>query len=167
MSNGDTLITVGSSSLSTPFPQNKQNGPALAVDAHNPDVLAAGANDEIDLAPAVGSSAPFTPGVGVSGIYFSVDGGVTWTQPTYPNGRSARTGTAGVGPIGTLPNYYQNGLVSDGDPSLAFGPGPGPDGRFSWNNGSRLYYANLTANFSTVRTEQTFRQRTPSLKGGA
>jgi hypothetical protein len=151
----DTLITVGSPS--TPFPQNKQNEPSVAVDASNPMVLAAGANDELDLAPAVGSSAPFTPGVGISGIYFSFDGGATWKQPTYPNGWSARMGTAGVGPIGTLPNYYQNGLVSDGDPSLAFGPSPGPDGRFSWNNGSRLYYANLTANFSTVRTEQTFR----------
>lgn len=148
----DTLVTVGSPT--TPFPRNKQNEPALAVDASHPLVLAAGSNDEIDLAPCKGSSCPFTAGVGVSGIYFSFDGGNSWTQPTY-TGWSARTGTAKIGPIGTLPGYVESGLVSDGDPALAFGPRPGPHG-FSWSNGSRLYYANLTSNFSAVRAEETF-----------
>ena len=150
----DVRVTVGSPA--TPFPRNKQNEPALAVDAHAPTVLAAGSNDEVDLAPCVGSSCPFTQGVGVSGIYFSFDSGHSWTQPTY-TGWSARSGAPGVGPIGTLPWYYENGLVSDGDPGLAFGPRRDTTGRFSWTNGSRLYYSNLTSNFSAVRSDQTFK----------
>jgi len=159
----DTRVTVGSPA--TPFAHNKQNEPALAVDAHAPSILAAGANEEIDSeACAAGdpTTCPFTPGVGVSGIYFSFDGGATWTQPTY-TGWSARgclgpdPCEAGVGPIGTVPWYYENGLASDGDPSLAFGPRRGSDGKFSWTNGSRLYYANLTANFGATRSEFAFK----------
>src|SRR6266852_9839833 len=150
----DVLVSNGSHP--TPFPQNKQNEPALAVDANNPSILAAGSNDELDLAPCKGSSCPFTQGVGVSGIYFSFNSGTSWTQPTY-TGWSARSGTPGVGQIGTLPKYFENGLVSDGDPGLAFGPRPGPGGTFSWSNGERLYYSNLTSNFSTVRSEGAFK----------
>jgi hypothetical protein len=148
---GDVLVTNGSPANT--FPRNKQNEPAVAVDAAHPSVVVAGANDEIDLAPCGTDVAtpdapcPFTPGVGVSGVYFSFDGGHTWTQPTY-TGWSARTGTEQVGSIGTLPWYYENGLVSGGDPAVAFGPKPDANGRFSWSNGSRLYYANLASNFS-------------------
>jgi hypothetical protein len=150
---GDPLVTVGSPL--GPFPQNKQNEPAVAVDPANPSVVAAGSNDEIDLAPCgtdtatASSPCPFTPGVGVSGVYFSSDSGHHWTQPTY-TGWSARTGTSGVGSIGTLPFYYEHGLVSGGDPGLAFGPVP-KSGRFSWSNGSRLYYSNLVSNFPGVQ----------------
>src|SRR5512138_3193650 len=163
--NPDTLITVGSPS--TPFSQNKQNEPALAVDANHPNILVAGANDEIDMEACNAGNdtiCPFTPGIGVSGIYFSFDSGTTWVQPSYTGltarfclgvvGNSDPDCTPQVGLIGTLPWYYENGLVSDGDPALAFGPVPGSNGEFSWDNGSRLYYANLTSNFSAVRSEE-------------
>jgi hypothetical protein len=166
--NPDVRVSAGSPP--TPFSQNKQNEPAVAIDASQPSTLVAGANDEIDFEacnPAADNTCPFTPGVGVSAPYFSFDSGTTWTQPTYTGltardclgapGPSDPACTAHSGPIGTLPWYAENGLVSDGDPAVAFGPRPTTGGGFSFAGGSRLYYANLTANVSAVRSEQAFK----------
>ena len=164
--NPDTLVTVGSPV--TPFSQNKQNEPTITADANHPDILVAGANEEIDMEACnagADNTCPFTQGVGSSGVYFSFNDGTTWIQPNY-TGWSARDclGSIGpdlgcspvVGPIGTLPWYYENGLVSDGDPGVAIGPKPGPGG-FAWSNGDRLYFSNLTSNFATTRTDQSFK----------
>src|SRR5215208_7055332 len=158
--NPDARVTVGNNG--TPFPQNKQNEPSVAINPAVPNIVAAGANDEIDIEACNNRSdvtRPFTFGVGTSGIYFSNNSGTTWSQPTY-TGLSARNclGVVGTdpanpadncdpspGPIGTLPRYFENGLISDGDPALGFGPLPGADGTFSWDNGWRLYYANITS----------------------
>jgi hypothetical protein len=156
----DTLVTA--SSPTTPFPQNKQNEPAVAVNPAVPSIVAAGVNEERDLEACNNrddKTCPFTFGIGTSGVYFSDDSGSSWMQPTY-TGLTSRDclGLVGThpndpadncdphpGPIGTLPNYFENGLISDGDPAVAFGPRQGANGSFSWTNGWRLYYANITS----------------------
>jgi hypothetical protein len=159
------LVSVGSPT--NQHPQNAQNEPALAVDASRPDVLAAGANDLVDMQPcsrlaattAAACSFPlgtYNLGVGQAGVYFSFDRGHSWTQPTYTGLTAADCSptvepcTPHLGPIHTVPNYFEAGLRSRSDPGVAFGPVPA-GGKFSWANGSRLYYANLATNLTDTR----------------
>jgi hypothetical protein len=145
-------------------PQNASNEPALAIDPVRPNILAAGSNDLVDTQPcsrqasttAGACSFPlgtFNLGVGLSGDHFSFDSGHTWIQPTYQGLTAADCNptlepcTPHPGPIHTVPNYYENGLRSRGDPGVAFGPAPGPNG-FSWSNGERLYYSSLATSLT-------------------
>jgi hypothetical protein len=147
-------VSVGSPPDTTP--QNHQNEPAVAMDASHPNVLVAGWNDFVDWAPCpktdtaqFGTCAdPADDGVGLSAVAFSFDSGKSWVQPTYTGWTAADCDpttacTAHEGPIHTLPWYFENTLVSSGDPAVAVGPIP-HNGSFSWDNGSRVYYANLT-----------------------
>jgi hypothetical protein len=162
----DALVTVGSPATTTP--QNSQNEPAVAVAADRPSVLAAGANDLVDMQPCDQQAATtagacsfplgtFNLGVGLTGDYFSFDSGHTWVQPAYQGLTAAgcdptSTCTPQTGPIHTVPNYYESGLRSRGDPGVAFGPAPGAHG-FSWNNGDRLYLSTLATNLTDSRIQ--------------
>lgn len=151
----DTRIDFGSGNHV--FSQTKHEEPSVAIDPMHPDILAAGANVYTDY-EACNAGDPttcvYTDGAGGAGISFSTDRGATWTVPSY-TGYSAQ-GCLGPaecvpdpnGPINTLPWYYENGMVSIGDPSLAFGPRPDAQGHFSWANGSRLYYADTVFPFT-------------------
>src|SRR5204862_7375051 len=86
------LVSVGSPTGN--HPRNAQNEPSLAADPVHPNVLAAGANDLVDMQPcsqqastsAGACSFPlgtFNLGVGLTGVYFSFDRGNSWTQPAY------------------------------------------------------------------------------------
>jgi hypothetical protein len=146
-------VSVGSPPDTTP--QNHQNEPAVAIDANHPSFAVAGWNDFVDWAPCPRTDAvqfgtcadPADDGVGLSAVAFSFDSGKSWIQPTYTGWTASDCNptsacTAHVGPIHTLPWYFENTLVSSGDPAVAVGPIP-VNGRFSWANGSRVYYANL------------------------
>src|SRR5215218_5441580 len=132
--------------------QNKQNEPTVAINPVAPTQIAGGANDNIDLeACNLGNdrTCPFTDGVGVTGVSFLSGDGVTWNQPDY-TGYSKRhclgdpssdedtcaartSSTTPPGLIGTVPWYWESGLVSDGDPVMVFGHRPaGGDRRRSW-----------------------------------
>jgi len=111
---------------SSPFPQNKQNEPAIAQNPTNAMNLVAGANDEIDEPPCTATGCPFVGNVGLSGIYISTNGGASWKQFSAPAG-GANSASFNGGKIHTLPGFAKlagqlgvPGLASDGDPTIAF-----------------------------------------------
>jgi hypothetical protein len=153
------------------YQRNLQAMPTMAVDPVNTHVLAATSNDLIDMQPcsreaAVNGAACGTPadpqaggtfnkGVSYSGLYFSFDKGRRWTQPTY-QGLTAAGCDALVEPcvpqpgeIHSVPNYYENGLRAGGGSSVTFGPVL-KNGKFSWKNGSRLYFSTLANNLTNT-----------------
>jgi len=144
----NTSVPAGGNNVVDVFPQNKQNEPSIVLDPTN-GVLVAGSNDEIDepLCSGAGTalspgSCPFAPNVGNSGVYFSTNGGASWTQPSFVESASG-IGTCQGRTIHTLPGYCDESLESFGDPVLTVGPAMGKDGRFSFLNGSVVYYGNL------------------------
>jgi hypothetical protein len=130
------------------------------MDANSPNILVAGSNDLADeqacpqpLAFGGRCVLPGT-GVGISGVYFSFDSGHSWVQPAYTGWTTADCDPATlckghVGAIHTLPGYFENGLVTAGDPAVAVGPIPGRSEKFSWANGERVYYGSLASALST------------------
>ena len=116
-----------------PFPQNKQNEPAITRDPIT-GVLVAGANDELSQPLCPGTTAPlaspcpFKPGAPTSGFYRSGDGGATWTG-------------------GYLPGFDAIGRTSGGDPVLDFGPRRCANSAFSYTCGAVIYYGSLADPF--------------------
>src|SRR5499427_4773374 len=162
------LVSVGSPTGI--HPANAQNEPALAVDPTAPNILAAGANDLVDMQPcsekasttAGACSFPlgtFNLGVGLGGVYFSFNSGHSWIQPTYQGltaadcSPTAEPCTPHPGPIHTVPNFFENGLRSRSDPGVAFGPVP-KNGTFSYANGTRLYFSTLATNLTDTKITQ-------------
>ena len=160
---------VSSTAPSDFMMQNAQDEPAMAVDASRPNVLAIGAHDLIDqqrcsrAASHARGTCTFptngllpNAGVGFASVYFSFDSGRTWTQPTYQGLTAADCDPTvepcvpKVGPIHSVPNYYEHGLRTLGDPTVAFGPIPDENGQFSWDNGSRLYYSSVVNNLTNT-----------------
>lgn len=119
------------------FPTNKQNEPTIAVNPTNSQLLIAGANDEQRQPPCgpgpvrgatLASDCSFFPGVGTSGIYTSSNGGASWTNR---------------GLLDDQATWAGKGVLSDGDPVIAYGPKPKAGGGFTFANGARAYYAGL------------------------
>jgi hypothetical protein len=120
------------------FPTNKQNEPTIAQNPVDGQYLIAGSNDEqrqppCGPGPVRGGDAPasdcgFFPGVGTSGVYTSSDGGSTWVNRGLLDDQSSWQGV---------------GVISDGDPVIAYGPKPDGNGGFTYDEGARAYYSTL------------------------
>ncbi len=135
--NSPQVAGQSKSDTSAVFPTNKQNEPTIAVNPVNSLFLIGGANDE-QRQPGCGpgpvrgatiaSDCSFFPGVGTSGVYTSSDSGATWTNR---------------GLLDEQASWQGKGVLSDGDPVIAYGPKPDKNGVFSFNSGARAYYSSL------------------------
>lgn len=134
---GNTLVDLDHN---LPFPQNKQNEPAITRDPLS-GVLIAGANDEVaqplcaGTTAALSSPCPFKPGAPTSAYYYSTNNGLTW------NG-------------GYLPGFDSIGRVSGGDPGLDWGPRLCSNGTFSTSCGVTIYYSSLADPYPEFGGEQ-------------
>jgi hypothetical protein len=125
------------SNTSAVFPTNKQNEPTIAQNPVDGRFLIAGSNDEQRQPPCgpglvrgdvPSSDCGFFPGVGTSGVYTSSDGGSTWINR---------------GLLDDQPSWQGAGVISDGDPVIAYGPKPDGNGGFTYADGARAYYSTL------------------------
>ena len=138
------------------FPTNKQNEPTIAL--YGTHALA-GSNDEQNQppcgpgpvrGPTAANDCSFFPEVGTSGVYLSSDTGTTWTNLGMLPGYTDTTNTApSAGRFAT--SAARGSLVSDGDAVIVFGPKLGANGKFTFANGTRAYYANLAAYSTAAR----------------
>ncbi len=112
------------------FPTNKQNESPMAVNPTDSNNIITGANDEVEepfctTTTSGSSSCPFAVNHDVTGVYWTIDGGTTWSHQ--------------------ILHWFSTtlGLASDGDPVVAFGPKLA-SGVFSFSpNGARAYFGSL------------------------
>ena len=155
--NPDAQVTVGSPT--SPFSQNKQNEPAIAVDANHPEHPRRRGERQHrhgGVQRRRRHDLPVHAGRRRLGRLLLVRQRTTWTQPTY-TGLTARDCLGVVGELRSglhcddRPDRHA-AVVRRERPRLRRRPGGRvrPAARtpaaFSWANGSRLYYANLTSN---------------------
>ena len=142
----------------SPFSQNKQNEPAVAIDPSDPAVVVAGANDNIDMEACNAgpdNDCPFTERrrrlrrLLLLGLRPQLD--ASRPTPASPRAaasawsvriRAARRRPGRSAPCPTTPSTTWSPTAIR---RWRSGPGRRADGGFSYANGSRLYYANLTS----------------------
>ena len=112
---GGTDVTIQSCSVNN----RQQNEPSAAVAPHNHQLMVAGANEYCTSA---------TTGATWVGLYYSADGGGTWTNSLVP-GYSTDTSAAGL-----ASPLREEGTTNAGDPVQA------------WDNEGHLYYGGIAFN---------------------
>ena len=141
---GASDVLVSSGSNPTPFSQNKQNEPAVAIDQRPPERPRGGLERRArhgGLQRRPGQRLPVHRGrrrvrdLLLLRQWPELDASRRYTGWSARDDCQGAPGTTTIpcepdhnGPIGTLPRYDEVGLVADGDPALAFGPAPDDNG---------------------------------------